>query len=397
VNVLVLTHRLPYAPNRGDRIRSYHLLRVLRRESPVHLFSLAEPDELAYVSSLESWLSSVSVATPPHLVNRLKGVASLLGSKPLTHTLQSAPRIEERLAQIAATVRPDVVLAYCSGMAQFTVNGPLADIPCVLDMVDVDSAKWDALSTSAGLPMNWIYRREARVLRSFERQACRHAFTTLVVNQRERDTLAALVPDAAITVIENGVDMSFFARTTPPEASREVIFCGVMDYQPNVEGVEWFAEHVWPSVRRAVPDARFTIVGNNPTARVQNLGGIDGITVTGGVDDVRPFLWRAAVSVAPLRTARGLQNKALEALAAGLPVVASSAVGAGLPDAVLPGCRLADDPAEFGEAVTTLLSATVAQRSRVAGSADLQRLSWEARLSAVRNIIARAAAARRSA
>jgi sugar transferase (PEP-CTERM/EpsH1 system associated) len=392
VKILALTHRLPYAPNRGDRIRSYHVLRTLAQQAEVHLFSFAEQGEACHLPSMQSWLRSVTIAVPRRLVNYAKGAATLVGRRPLTHTLLDARGADRTLAAIAGRIEPDVILAYCSGMARFAVDGPLRALPCVVDMVDVDSAKWAALSGTASVPMRWIYRREARELGAFEVRACRHAASTLVVNARERDTLAAMAPGAAIAVVENGVDLDFFASQDPPAASLEVVFCGVMDYPPNIDGVVWFAHRVWPAVRDAVPGAAFTIVGARPAAAVQQLAAIAGISVTGAVPDVRPFLWRAAVSVAPLHTARGIQNKVLEALAAGLPVVATRAVGEGLPVEALPGCRILDEEDGWRRHVLELLRTPAEERRRISARSQLSNLTWRARLAAVPDIVAAAAA-----
>jgi glycosyltransferase involved in cell wall biosynthesis len=164
----------------------------------------------------------------------------------------------------------------------------------------------------------------------------------LVVNAREREALQQIAPSAAIEVVEVGIDSDLFASATPPAPSPEVVFCGVLDYVPNIEGVRWFVVNVWPLVRAQVPDAHLTLVGSRPTRSVRRLGNHAGVDVTGDVPDVRPYLWRAAVGVAPLLTARGIQNKVLEMLAAGLPVVTTPTVSAGRPASV-PRCSFARD------------------------------------------------------
>jgi sugar transferase (PEP-CTERM/EpsH1 system associated) len=391
VKVLALTHRLPYAPDRGDRIRSYHLLRKLAGHADVHLFSLVDRRDASQVDSVRSWLSSVTVAVPP-LTNFARAALSFAGTRPLTHILLSAPAAERTIAQLAERVQPDVVLTYCSGMAHFAVDGPLRHLPCVLDMVDVDSFKWKTLGESVSSPMRWVYRREARVLGDFEVRATRHAAVVLVVNAREKEALETIAPGAPIVVIGNGIDANGFAPTSPASESSTVVFCGVMDYPPNVEAVLWFVQHVWPAVRREIPDATFTIVGAQPARSIARLHGVDGIAVSGKVSDVRPFLWRAAVSVAPLLTARGIQNKVLEALAAGLPVVVTRTVAAGLPAVAHPGCRIVDDPGRWADSVVELLRASPAERRRLSQLADLKTLTWEASLRDVPSILEAAAA-----
>ena len=186
-------------------------------------------------------------------------------------------------------------------------------------------------------------------------------------------------PDVRITVVGVGVDRRR-RRNSPDSQERTSSSAWVMDYQPNVEGVLWFVNEVWPLIRAALPGLRFTIVGARPLPRVQRLESNDGVRVTGSVDDVRPFLWRAAVSVAPLLTGRGTQTKVLEALAAGLPVVTTPLVGSGLPVEALAGCSLANNSAAFADAVIRLLRSSRADRRRISESVRLDTLSWNVRL-----------------
>jgi polysaccharide biosynthesis protein PslH len=387
MKVLFLTHRLPYAPNRGDRIRAYFLLREMSRFAEVSLFSLVHDDEEEQRAAEVPFATSVTTVRVPRVSNLIRGAMSLPTARPLTHALLDAPDAAEALVKVANARPPDVVVAYCSGMARFAMAPPLDDVPFVLDMVDVDSEKWRALSRTAAWPRSWIYAREARTLGAFEAVASRRARAVLVVSERERDALQALAPDGNIQVVPNGVDVDAFRPPGPPSSEPVIVFCGVMDYEPNVEGVLWFAREVWPGVRAAHPDSRFVVVGANPTAAVRALAGANGIEVTGRVDAVQPYLWRAAVAVAPLRTARGLQNKVLEALAAGLPVVATTAAADGLPVGADAGCIRADEPSAFASGVSALLGASAATRRETAARAAVDRLAWESVLGPVREIL----------
>jgi sugar transferase (PEP-CTERM/EpsH1 system associated) len=388
VKVLFLTHRLPYAPNRGDRIRAYYLLREMSRFATVSLFSLVHDDEEEAQAAHLPFVASVMTARVPRLRNRLRGGLRLASSIPLTHTLLDAPHASLEVARFAAACDPDVVLAYCSSMARFTLDQSLAGVPAVLDMVDVDSGKWAALAKESAGPLRWIFRREAEQLSRFEALAARHAKVTVVVNDRERDLLAKIAPDAEVRVLPIGIELEAFRPPGPPAASAMVVFCGVMDYAPNVDGVRWFAREVWPRVREARPDASFCIVGANPTRAVRRLAAQDAsIQVTGTVDAVQPYLWKAAVAVAPLRIARGVQTKVLEMLGAGLPVVTTQAVMDGLPAEVGPGCLVAEHADEFAACVIDLLSASPEERRRRVALCGLDRLTWSARLSPLQGLL----------
>jgi sugar transferase (PEP-CTERM/EpsH1 system associated) len=278
-------------------------------------------------------------------------------------------------------------------MARFALEPPLADIPLVLDLVDVDSQKWAALAATGSWPKRFIYGREARYLADFERTAAERAHTTLVVNERERRALCDLAPRANVRIASNGIDV----QPLQPHASGavdapHVIFCGVMDYQPNVDAVTWFAVNVWPLVRARKPSARFVIVGSTPTAAVRRLAAREnGIDVTGTVSDVGAYLRSASVAVAPLMTARGIQNKVIEALGAGLPTVVTSQVFEGLPREARGGCRVADSVEAFADQTLALLALTSAERRSLAAKADLARLGWECQLVPLHEALAAAA------
>lgn len=381
MRVLFLTHRLPYAPNRGDRVRAYYLLERLAGVADVDVISLVHDDDEASRGPSLAGVSSVTVARVNRPRALLASALALGTSRPLTHTMLDSPALRPALRTTVERHRPDVVLAYCSGMAQLVFDPSLATIPFVLDMVDVDSAKWEALGRIASLPMRWIYQREHRTLRAFEARATAEAFATTVVTDHEASTLRPMGPSASIHVVSNGVDVAGLAPTMAPSASRSVVFCGVMNYAPNVAAARLLATGVWPKVRRVHPGATLTLVGSNPTRQVLALASrTDGVEVTGAVPDVRPYLWNAAIAAAPLLTARGIQNKVLEAVAAGLPTVVTPNVMAALPPAVARACVAAANVDELADAINTLLSMPPDERRAMATRADLSTLAWDAQL-----------------
>jgi sugar transferase (PEP-CTERM/EpsH1 system associated) len=395
--VLYLTHRLPYAPNRGDRIRSYHFLQQMARFATVDLFSFVSEEEEERQKASVPINGELETVRAPRLFNMAKGALSLWTQRPLTHALLDAPDMAERLDRLVTRRRPDVVLAYCTGMARFALEGPLSRLPFVLDFVDVDSVKWQEYAERSRGPAHWIYVREASTLRRFEARAALAASSSLVTTHRERDALLRIAPRASVTVVPVGLDSATVAP--PPDSAPEsstVVFCGMMDYRPNVEGACWFAEHVWPTIRRARPDARLILLGANPTAAVRGLAKRDhSIEVTGRVPDVRPYLWNAAASIAPLHVARGVQTKVLEAVGSGLPVVITPAVRDGLHREVLPACDVAESPDDFATAVVRLMALTPDARRRRADTASISDIAWNRCLEPLERILVEASASRR--
>lgn len=394
MRILALTQRLPYAPNRGDRIRAHYFILELARHFDVDLVSLVhDAEEASHVADLDRYGVGTAIAPVRRVSNLVRAGLALVGSTPLTHCLMSSRAVERALDTIVGARPPDVVFAYCSSMAKYALRAPLASVPFVFDFVDVDSAKWEALAARAGVPKRWIYAREHRTLGAFERQAAEAASRALVVNDRERDLLVALAPRARALVVQNGIDVDSFAPTGLPAADPVAVFCGVMNYGPNEHGALWVARDVWPLVLAREPRAKLMLVGAQPTAAVRALAG-PSVTVTGSVPDTRPYLWNATVGLAPLHTARGIQNKVLEAVAAGLPTVVTNAVAAGLPVEVLPACRVADDARSFAGSILELFGVSAAARRELAGAARLTELTWAHRLVGFADIFREAAAGR---
>jgi sugar transferase (PEP-CTERM/EpsH1 system associated) len=394
VRVLFLTHRLPYQPNRGDRVRAFHIVRTLAARVQLELISFVHDNtELEQAARLRDLGVRVTAIRVPYLRNYVRAAVQLGGRRPMTHMLLDAPGFSAAVTRIVQERPPDVVLAYCSGMARFAMTPPLSSYPLVLDLVDVDSQKWAALAAAAAWPKRWLYQREAHSLAHFERQAGMRASATLVVNQREADAIRCIVPEAAIRILPVGVDLDSLRPRSLPTADPRVVFCGVMNYQPNVDGVLWFSRCVWPLVRARRPGARLVVVGSNPTRAIRRLTSIGaGIDVTGTVDDVREHLWTSAVAVAPLAISRGVQNKVLEAIGAGLPIITTPQVFDGLPVEARAACRVADSPNRFAQEILSLLAMTGDDRRAIAARADLGRLSWESQLRPLHGILADAAA-----
>lgn len=392
--LLYLVHRIPYPPNKGDKVRSFNILRQLAKRHRVFLGTFVDhPDDAQHIPRLAEWCEESKVI---RLDPRREKIASLRGL--LTGEALSVPFY--RNAELAEWVRAVVKRAGIHEAVAF--SGPMAqylDTPGlthrVIDFCDLDSAKWSQYAGDHRWPMSWLYRREGRRLLDFERAAAARAEASVFVTEAEADLFRKVAPELVgkVTAMQNGVDSDFFSPAqggdSPyPSGGAVIVFTGAMDYWPNVDAVVWFATELLPRVREKVPDARFWIVGMNPTPAVQALAG-GGVVVTGTVPDVRPYLAHADVIVAPLRIARGIQNKVLEAMAMARPVVISSAPATGL--AARPGhdCEIAHSGEEFVSRTVTLLGdvALRCNMGQAAREAVLASYSWSAHLATLEKLL----------
>ncbi|SFB75134.1 TIGR03087 family PEP-CTERM/XrtA system glycosyltransferase [Massilia yuzhufengensis] len=360
-NLLLLVHRIPYPPNKGDKIRSYHLLRHLAARYRVHLGTFVDsPDDWQYVEKVRDWCTSSHIAKLDPKLARLRSLGALLSGRALSFDYYRDAGMQDWVARTMSEHKIDRVVVFSSPMAQYAM--PYAHARRVIDFCDVDSDKWRMYADQKPWPMSWLYRREARTLLDYEREVARACDSALFATEPEAQLFRELAPesDAKIGHFNNGVDTDYFSPAhacASPFAvgERVVVFTGAMDYWPNVDAVEWFTSDIFPRLRERLPALRFYIVGARPTPAVQALGRQPGVVVTGTVPDVRPYLAHAAVSVAPLRVARGIQNKVLEAMAMALPVVVTSDALEGVKAEPGADLLLADGAEAFAAAVLQVL------------------------------------------
>jgi sugar transferase (PEP-CTERM/EpsH1 system associated) len=337
MDILFLSHCVPNPPDKGEKIRAWHELNALTAKHRVHLACFAKnAEEVAKAHELKDRCASVfAERLSPYLAVAGAAFRFAAGGSIGTDFYRS----DKMRAHIESlrTLPLDVTLAYSSAVVQFAP----ADVPFWIDMVDVDSEKW--LDYAERRWPGALYKIEGNRLRALEAAYARRAECVFLTTPRERDLLRRIAPGARVESYINGVDFEYFNPAVYPAASglenrRYVVFVGQMDYFPNVDACRWFADPIFAQLRARCPGLEFLIVGRNPARVVQRLAAKPGITVTGGVADVRPYLSHALAMVAPLRIARGVQNKVLEALAMGKRVLASPAVastfGATLPDGV---------------------------------------------------------------
>lgn len=340
-DLLFLAHRIPYPPNKGDKIRSYHFLKYLSSEYAVHLGAfIDEPKDWQYTDKLDELCVETHFLGLNPLQAKIKSVQGLLMGQALSLPYYKSQAMQEWVEHTIKTYSIKKVLIFSSVMAQF-ISPEFQhqnEIDMIVDFVDVDSDKWRQYAAKKQGLARWIYQREAKYLFKYEQKIAEQSKISVFVSEQEAALFKALASSLSEKIghINNGVDTDFFspeqAFASPYRDDEQVlVFTGAMDYWANVDAVTWFATVVFPQIIKNHPKAKFYIVGSKPTKEVEALASHNNIVVTGAVDDVRPYVAHAALAVAPLRIARGIQNKVLEAMAMGKYVLATSAAMEGIP------------------------------------------------------------------
>jgi sugar transferase (PEP-CTERM/EpsH1 system associated) len=354
---LFLTHRTPFPPDKGDRIRTYHLLRQMAKRGRVWLGCLADepvpPESLAALNELCERVACVPVGRRSRWA---KAAGSLATGGSLSEGLFASRELTRLIRAWAAEANFSCVVASASSLVPYLRDPALAGVPRVVDLIDVDSEKWLDFAAASRPPKSWLYRLEAARVREVEKSLAGWVRAASVVSRAEADVYDSFTNAGAATVATNGVDLNYFAPVEEGPPNRSLAFVGALDYFPNEDAAVWFAREMWPAVRAKFPDAEFRIVGRSPTAPVRALASLPGVNLVGQVPDVRPFVASAAAVVVPLRLARGVQNKVLEAMAMGKAVVAAPASLAAL--RTVSGVHLlsASTPQEWIDAVCGLLA-----------------------------------------
>ena len=356
MRILFLCHRLPYPPKRGGKIRPFNMIRHLGRNHEVTVATLARSAREAEEGrGLREHCHALHVARVGPVPAWGRFALAGLGSAPSTFGYFRSAALQRTVDGLLARERFDAILVHCSSMGPYVAGH--RGCRKVMDFGDADSEKWLEYARRTPFPLSAGFRREGAKVRRMERRLGERFDACSVISPRERDVLAGFV-DKPIHVIPNGVDLEYF-RPRPadraPRRPRRLVFTGNMSYAPNVDAVRYLAGEILPRIRREVPDVELCIVGMDPTAAVRRLADGPRVIVTGRVDDVRPYFEEATVAVAPLRVARGLQNKVLEAMAMRVPVVASDAAFSGISAEAGRDLLVAADAEGFSRAVVGLL------------------------------------------
>lgn len=364
--LLFLVHRLPYPPNKGDKISSNNMLNYFSGGWRVHLGTFVDdPDDWQYADRVREKCEDTCLVNLPSVRRVTGSMYGMLTNDALSLSYYRSGELQQWVRRSIERECPDAVLVFSGVMGRFVEGLVPGHVPVVFDAEDVDSEKWRSYASSKSWPLSWLYRREANKLLAYERRMAANTDVSIFVSDQEAQLFKQLAPESAHKVHfrTQGVDSKYFdpelVFDNPYETGQKVlVFTGAMDYWPNAEAVQWFCDHVLEAVRQQVPEFLFCIVGMKPTEEVQQLNTLTGVRVTGGVPDVRPYLAHALAACLPLQLARGIQNKVLEAMAMRLPVLATSDALVGIVD--YPGVQsfVADDAQSMVTAALKILQHT---------------------------------------
>jgi sugar transferase (PEP-CTERM/EpsH1 system associated) len=349
---------MPFPANKGDKLRALHQIKRLARNHSVTVACFVDdPQDMRHIKDLGQHCARV-VGIPLQRSTALaRGLLGLVCGGTITESFYRSQAMRDAIAKLCEGTDFDVVVAFSSGMAPYALR--VTGARRILDLCDLDSAKWSAYAGFTNGPKRWLYRRESLRLGAKEREWLDAFDASILITPAEGADLDAS-SRRKLHFVTNGVEMPVRglrndeASAQNPNQAITIGFVGVMDYFPNVDAVCWFAESVWPTIHAALPGATFRIVGRAPTARVRRLDRQPGITVTGEVVNIADEIGSIDISVAPLRIARGLQNKVLEAMAMGTPVVLTSKAAEGIDASDGHDYWVRDDPAALADGVIEL-------------------------------------------
>jgi sugar transferase (PEP-CTERM/EpsH1 system associated) len=393
-NLLFISHCMPWPPNKGEKIRAWHIIWHLSQKFHVHLGCVVDdPAALAHVPWLETLCASAGAFPIDKGRQKYRALLHARPGKPLMPDFYQAPALQRWVDETVAKVSIDVVYIYTVAMFPY-VEGLQGARKC-LDAVDIDSEKWSEYAVKSCYPMRAVWAREGRTLLAFERRAAAACERTLFVSEAEAQRFAVLAPEAEsrVAFVENGVDLDRFspdvAFASPfAGGSKNLVFTGTMDYWPNEDAVVWFAREVMPALGARLPGVQFWVVGANPGPGVRGLAAMPGVHVTGRVEDVRPYVAHASAVVCPLRLARGIQNKVLEGMAMGRPVVASPAAFEGVRAVAGRDLLVADGVQGWVDSVSDVLEGRHAALGVAARAAMVRSYAWPSVLSKLDSILA---------
>jgi sugar transferase (PEP-CTERM/EpsH1 system associated) len=389
MRIFFVCQRVPFPPDRGDKITTFNEIRHLSAQHEVHVFCLGDGRrDLDNLPGLSDYARSVT-AVPLHgWTSKLRALGALITGRPLSVAAFAEPELHTAIKRKFIELKPDLIMVYSCNVAQFADHFP--QVPRIMQFAELDSSRWGQYARRSPIPLRWIYSVEQTRFLAYERRIARSFSHALVCTAVEQRDFERLIPGVPVSLVGNGVDLDYFRSMGGRKRPGSIVFTGMMDYFPNIDAVVWFCDEVLPLVHAQMPEASFVICGNRPPRAVRRLAARRGVSVTGRVPDTRPYLDSAEVFVAPLRMARGIQNKLLEAMAMGVPCVASTTAASGTVVAEGAGILAADEPEEFAGHVLKLLReekfrTDMGRKVRAAAEANYR---WDAQMASLDQVIA---------
>jgi polysaccharide biosynthesis protein PslH len=389
MRIFFVCQRVPFPPDRGDKITTFNEIRHLSARHEVHVFCLGDGRrDLDNIPGLSDYAQSVTAVPLNGWTSKLRALMALVTGRALSVAAFAEPELHAAIKRKFIELKPDLIMVYSCNVAQFADHFP--QVPRIMQFAELDSSRWGQYARRSPIPLRWIYAIEQHRFFAYEHQIA-HSFShSLVCTAVEQRDFERLIPGVPVSLVANGVDLDYFRSMGSAKRPGSIVFTGVMDYFPNIDAVIWFCEEVLPLIHARMPEASFVICGSRPVRAVRQLAKRQGVSVTGRVPDTRPYLDSAEVFVAPLRMARGIQNKLLEALAMGLPCVASSTAASGTVVPVGEGILTANEPKEFAEHVLHLLleeefRLNMARKARAAAEANYR---WDVQMVSLDRVIA---------
>ena len=377
MNILYLCHRFPYPPKRGGKIRPFNMIRHLGAQGHrVTVCSLARSEaEAEEGRGIAPHCAAFEMGMVREPVQWARMIVRLPLLTPSSMGYFYSPELAAHVRRLLASQRFDLIFVHCSSVAQYVEH--VQGIPKILDFGDMDSQKWLEYANYKPFPLSLGYTLEGSKMLWAEKRLARRFDLCTATTRAEWQTLQDYGTGAATDWFPNGVDAQFFSPTDGAYDADTISFIGRMDYYPNQECMQRFCDQVWPLVREQRPGMKLLIVGADPSPAMRALGQRPGVTVTGSVPDVRPYIRGSALMVAPLAIARGTQNKILEAMAMGVPVVTSSAAAGGVDAEADKHLLVADTAPQIAQAVLRI-TGNPEERARLAQSGRERMLSHHA-------------------
>ncbi len=390
---------MPYPPNKGDKIRSYNILKYLSKKNKVSVgFLIDDIKDLKYISKLESQVENIFYDQIKTKVKKIQSaVIAFIQNKPITVPYFYSSQLQTELDKFLDVHPIDTIICSSSPSAEYIFRSRhyqklRQKTHLVMDFIDMDSQKWLQYSQKENFPLSFIFKREAKTLLEYEKRIEKEFDQLIIVSDAEKELFRDHVPTSKLQAISNGVDLEFFNPAYQSQnklSSPSLVFTGAMDYWPNIDGAIWFTEQVLPLIKQRYPQVRFYLVGSKPSPELMKLEKTGEIIVTGFVDDIRDFIQQADICVIPLRIARGIQNKVLEAMAMGKIVVSTPEAAEGLNIDIEQDICIQKDANSFANSVISLLSdkETSDRIGENARKAVENNYSWEQNLKLLDTII----------